>query len=264
MSDAPVFENLRFEVRDGVAFVTLARPRALNALNVRTHEEVARAFAAVRDDPAIRGAVLTGDGEKAFVAGADISELARMGPAEAEAHSRFGQGVFASVETCGKPVAAAINGFALGGGLEIAMACHVRFACPEAKLGLPEVTLALIPGYGGTQRLARLVGPGRALEMVLTGDMIDAAAAERIGLVNRVVPRAELLPTAEAFVRKVASRGPVAVRYAIETVLVGTDRSVAEGYVREQERFGACFGTEDMREGVGAFLEKRKAAFRGR
>lgn len=264
MADPAAFENLRFEVRDGVAFVTVARPKALNALNLRTHEEIERAFAEVRTNADIRGAVLTGDGEKAFVAGADISELVKMGPAEAQAHSEFGQRVFASVENCGKPVAAAVNGFALGGGLELAMSCHVRFACPEAKLGLPEVTLGLIPGYGGTQRLARLVGPGRAFELMLTGDMIDAATAERIGLVNRVVPREELAGAAEAFVRRVATRGPLAVKWAVECVLTGTDRSVAEGYVREQELFGRCFGTDDGREGTTAFLEKRKPRFQGR
>jgi enoyl-CoA hydratase len=207
---------------------------------------------------------VTGDGDKAFVAGADIAELAKMGPPEAAAHSAFGQRVFSSIETCGKPVAAAINGFALGGGLELALACHVRFACPEAKLGLPEVTLALIPGYGGTQRLARLVGVGRALEMILSGDMVDAAAAERIGLVNRIVPRTELVAAALDFVRKVATRGPLAVRYAIAAVLTGTDLSVAAGYLGEQQHFGACFGTEDMREGTKAFLEKRKPQFKGR
>jgi enoyl-CoA hydratase len=264
MAELPPFENLRLEVRDGIALVTLSRPKALNALSTKTHEELALAFDEIRTNPAIGGAVVTGDGDKAFVAGADIAELAKMGPPEAAAHSAFGQRVFSSIETCGKPVAAAINGFALGGGLELALACHVRFACPEAKLGLPEVTLALIPGYGGTQRLARLVGVGRALEMILSGDMVDAAAAERIGLVNRIVPRTELVAAALDFVRKVATRGPLAVRYAIAAVLTGTDLSVAAGYLGEQQHFGACFGTEDMREGTKAFLEKRKPQFKGR
>lgn len=264
MPDAAAAENLRIEVQDGIAVVTVSRPKALNALNDRTLDEIERAFATVRGDAAIRAAVVTGDGEKAFVAGADISELAKMTPSEAQAASAKGQRIFASVEGCGKPVAAAVNGFALGGGLELALACHVRFACPEARLGLPEVTLALIPGYGGTQRLARLVGPGRALEMTLTGDMIDAAAAERIGLVNRVVPREELLATARAWASKAASRGPVALRHAIDAVLTGTDRSLEAGYRREQELFGACFATHDMREGTTAFLEKRKAKFEGR
>jgi len=247
-----------------VALVTVARPKALNALNDRTLDELERAFAEVRTNPEVRGAVLTGDGPKAFVAGADIAELAKMGPAEARAASAKGQRVFASIEACGKVVVAAVNGFALGGGLELALACHVRFACPEAKLGLPETTLGLIPGYGGTQRLARLAGPGRALEMILSGDMVDAAAAERAGIVNRVVPAAELVAQATAFVQRVATRGPVAVRLATEAVLAGADGTVAEGYRAEQEKFGACFGTEDMREGTAAFLEKRKPQFRGR
>lgn len=263
MPDAPTFENLRFEVREGVAVVTVARPKAMNALNDRTLDEIERAFALVAKDPAIAGAVVTGDGEKAFVAGADISELAKMGPEEARSASAKGQRVFASIEACGKCVVAAVNGFALGGGLELALACHVRFACPEAKVGLPEVTLALIPGYGGTQRLARLAGPGRALEMILSGDMIDAAAAERTGLVNRIIPRETLVADAVAFVKRVATRGPVAVRYATQAVFAGTDRSHAEGYAREQDLFGACFATADMREGTNAFLEKRKPAFKG-
>ncbi|MCG3135166.1 MAG: Crotonyl-CoA hydratase [Planctomycetes bacterium] len=258
------FENLRLEVREGVAVVTVSRPKALNALNDRTLDELERAFAAVARDPAVAGAVLTGDGEKAFVAGADIAELAKMGPAEASAASAKGQRVFASIERCGKPVVAAVNGFALGGGLELALACHVRFACPEAKVGLPEVSLGLIPGYGGTQRLARIAGPGRAFEMILSGDMADAASAERYGIVQRIVPRETLVAEAVAFVKKVAARGPVAVRYAAEAVLSGVDGTHEQGYRREQELFGACFATEDMREGTGAFLEKRKAQFKGR
>lgn len=264
MAELRAYENLRFELRDGVAIVTVARPKALNALNDRTLDELDAAFAAVRDDAAIGAAVLTGDGEKAFVAGADISELAAMGAAEAERASAKGQRVFAAIEGCGKAVVAAVNGFALGGGLELAMACHVRLACPEAKLGLPETTLGLIPGYGGTQRLARLVGTGRAFRMILTGDMIDAAAAEAAGLVDQVVPRAELVAAATALAAKAASRGPVAVRHAIAAVLAGADGTAADGYRRERELFGACFETEDMREGTRAFLEKRKARFLGR
>lgn len=264
MPDGPAYDTLRFELREGVAVVTVARPKALNALNDRTLFELEKAFAVVQEDAEIRGAVVTGDGERAFVAGADISELAQMTPEQAEAASARGQRVFAAVEGCGKPVAAAVNGFALGGGLELALACHVRFAAPEAKLGLPEVTLALIPGYGGTQRLARLVGPGRALEMILSGDMVDAATAERIGLVNRVVPREELVGAAVKFVQKVGTRGPVAVRHAIEAVLAGADRSHEQGFRREQELFGRCFATQDMREGTTAFLEKRSPRFTGR
>jgi enoyl-CoA hydratase len=263
MTDPGPFENLRFAVADGVATVTVARGKAMNALNDRTLDELARAFAAVVADPAIKAAIVTGDGEKAFVAGADIAELAAMTPGEARAASKKGQRTFDAIEGCGKVVVAAVNGWALGGGMELALACHVRFACPEAKLGLPEVSLALIPGYGGTQRLPRLVGTGRALEMILGGDPVDAATAERIGLVNRVVPRAELLPAADAFARRVMTRGPLAVKFATEAVLSGGTQSVAAGLAAESEQFAKCFGTEDMKEGTRAFLDKRKAAFKG-
>jgi enoyl-CoA hydratase len=263
MPDPGPLENLRHDVRDGVAFVTLSRPKALNALDDRTLDELERTFAAIRCDAAVRAAVVTGDGEKSFVAGADIAELAAMSPVAAKAASEKGQRVFDSIEGCGKPVVAAVNGFALGGGLELALACHVRFACPEARMGLPEVSLGLIPGYGGTQRLARLVGTGRALEMILSGDMVDAATAERIGLVNRVVARAELLGAAEAFARKVMTRGPLAVRFALDSVLSGPTQSLDAGLRRERDLFALCFGTSDMREGTRAFIEKRKADFKG-
>jgi enoyl-CoA hydratase len=264
MADSDTYENVRYDVRDGVAFVVVSRPKALNALNDRTLDELERVFATIRTDAAVKAVVVTGDGEKAFVAGADISELAKMTPAEAKTASAKGQRVFGRVEDCGKLVVAAVNGFALGGGLELALACHVRFASPEAKLGLPEVTLGLIPGYGGTQRLARLVGPGLAIEMIASGDMIDAAAAERIGLVNRVVPRTELLGAAEAFARRVASRAPLAVRHAIHlTVLTAPEDVGSDGLFRERERFAKCFETSDMREGTQAFLEKRKPTFKG-
>jgi len=263
MSDAQPEENVRFELRDGVAFVTIARPKALNALNDATLDELDRAFARVKSDDAVKAAVVTGDGEKAFVAGADIAELARLTPSEARAASVKGQAVFEAIESCGKLVVAAVNGFALGGGLELALACHVRFACPEAQLGLPEVSLGLIPGYGGTQRLARLVGAGRALEMILSGDRIDAATAERIGLVERVVPRAELVASAEVFARKVMTRGPLAVKFAIESVLRPRGQELRAGYFAESEFFAKCFASEDMREGTKAFLEKRKPTFKG-
>ena len=263
MAETTESENVRVETKDGVAFVTVTRPEALNALNAKVLGSLEQAFRALREDAAVKAVVVTGAGEKSFVAGADIAELAKMSPVEAKAASEFGQRVFGAVEGCGKLVVAAVNGFALGGGLELALACHVRFAAAEAKLGLPEVTLALIPGYGGTQRLARLVGTGRALEMIVSGDMIDAATAERIGLVNRVVPRAELLGAAETFARRVTTRGPLAVRFAIEAVLAGGTQSVASGLGREAELFAMCFTTDDMREGTRAFLEKRKATFKG-
>jgi len=262
MADSDTYENVRFDVRDGVAFVVLSRPKALNALNDRTLDELARVFAAVKSDAAVKAVVVTGDGEKSFVAGADISELANMTSEQAKAASAKGQRVFDAVENCGKPVVAAVNGFALGGGLELALACHVRFACPEAKLGLPEVTLGLIPGYGGTQRLQFLVGPARAVEMIASGDPVDAATADRIGLVNRVVPRAELLGAAEAFARRVATRGPLAVRYALQAIRGGSVETM-KGYEAEREAFAQCFATEDMREGTKAFLEKRKPTFKG-
>lgn len=263
MTELGPFENLRFAVVDGVATVTLARPKALNALNDRTLDELAQVFGAIASETAVKAVIVTGDGEKAFVAGADIGELAGLTPDAAKTASAKGQRVFGAIEGCGKLVVAAVNGFALGGGLELALACHVRFACPEAKLGLPEVSLGLIPGYGGTQRLPRLVGTGRALEMILGGDAVDAAMAERIGLVNRVVPRAELLAAADAFARRVMTRGPLAVAFAIESVLAGGTQSIRAGEGIESEQFAKCFATEDMKEGTRAFLDKRKPQFKG-
>jgi enoyl-CoA hydratase len=256
-------QNVRVEVRDGVAFVTVNRPKALNALNDATHDDLLTAFEAIRDDAGIDAAVLTGEGDKAFVAGADITELADMTPMQAKAASAKGQNVFSTIERCGKPVVAALNGFALGGGLELALACHVRLASEHAKLGLPEVTLGLIPGYGGTQRLARLIGVGRALTMTLTGDMIDAATAERYGLVHQVLPADELLAAAEKLARRIASRGPVAIRLVTEAIVDGAGMGLDDGLRLEQDLFGLAFSTEDMREGTQAFLEKRRAEFKG-
>ncbi len=263
MTDSARPESVRIDVREGLAFVTIARPQALNALDDGTLEALERVFLRIASDASIGAVVVTGEGEKAFVAGADIAELAKMGPEEARAAATRGQRVFDAVERCGRLVVAAVNGFALGGGLELALACHVRFAAAEAKLGLPEVTLGLVPGYGGTQRLARLCGVGRALEIILSGDMVDAATAERFGLVNRVVPRAELLGAAEAFARRVMGRGPLAVRYAIDSVLGGAGLPLAAGLERERTLFALCFATADAREGTTAFLEKRKPKFRG-
>jgi enoyl-CoA hydratase len=263
MTEAGSYSNLELVVDTGVATLTVTRPEALNALNDETFDELADAFGRMIEDDAVKAIVVTGAGGKAFVAGADITELAPLGPVEAKGVSAKGQRIFRKIESCGKPVIAAINGFALGGGLELALACHVRFAAENARLGLPEVTLALIPGYGGTQRLARIVGVGRALEMILSGDMVDAAGAERSGLVNRVCPPDELLATATAFARKVMKRGPLAVRFALEAVLTGAGLPLEDGLRKERDLFALCFSTEDMREGTTAFVEKRKPAFKG-
>ncbi len=258
------FPNLSIETRDGVAVVTVNRPKVLNALNAETISELDRAFAELGTDQAVKGVILTGSGEKAFVAGADIEELAQETPASGQETSRRGQRVFRRIETLGKPVIGAVNGFALGGGLELALACHIRLAAEGAKLGLPEVKLGVIPGYGGTQRLARIVGRGRALEMILSGEMIDAAEAHRIGLVNRVVPLAELLEEAESLMRKILSNGPLAVRYALSAIDQGLDGSLEEGMVLESTLFGLSCATEDMQEGMNAFIEKRAAQFKGK
>lgn len=256
-------ESVLCRVEDGVAIVTISRPKALNALNSRTLDELEATVAELAAEAAVQAIVVTGDGEKAFVAGADIAELAELRPVDAQAASAKGQRVFSALENCGKPVVGAINGFALGGGLELALACHIRIASEKARMGLPEVTLGLIPGYGGTQRLARTVGVGRALQMVQTGDMIDAATAERWGLVTQVCPPADLLDTAVALARKIASRGPVAVRLATDAVLRGLGGSLQDGLNVERDLFGLVFATDDMREGTQAFLDKRKARFRG-
>ena len=261
MSNVTTYEFVSIERRDQVAILTLSRPEKLNALNHALLTELDHAVKALQADAKLRVIVVTGAGEKAFVAGADIGELAVLDTRGAEAASAFGSRIFRQLETGPQAVIAAVNGFALGGGCELALACHIRLASENAKFGLPEVSLGIIPGYGGTQRLARLVGPGRAIEMIASGDMIDAAAAERFGLVNRIVPRAELLGVAEAFAQRVASRGPVAVRYAIDAVVLGAPR--ADGLRHESELFSKCFETQDMREGTKAFLEKRKPEFKG-
>ena len=257
-------ENVRTENRDGVLIVTIDRPKVLNALNAQTVAEIGSVFNAARDDDSVKAVIVTGGGEKAFVAGADIGELAQMNPISGKATASRGQDVFLAIERFPKPVIAAINGFALGGGCELALACHIRIASEKAQIGLPEVTLGIIPGYGGTQRLARLVGKGKALEIICTADRVSAADAERIGLVNKVVPAEQLLQAAEEMARKIASRGPVAVRYAIEAVMNGSDMSFEEGQFLEATLFGLLCATEDMKEGMSAFLEKRAAQFKGR
>jgi enoyl-CoA hydratase len=257
-------ENVKTENRDGVLVVTIDRPKVLNALNAQTVREIGSVFDEARDDATVRAVVLTGGGEKAFVAGADINELAKMDPISGKTTSEIGQDILLKIERFPKIVIAAVNGFALGGGCEIALACHIRIASEKAQLGLPEVTLGIIPGYGGTQRLARLVGKGKALEIICSADRVPAAEAEKIGLVNKVVPPDQLMSTAEEMARKIASRGPVAVRCAIEAVMYGSEMPFEEGQFLEATLFGLLCATEDMKEGMNAFLEKRAANFKGK
>src|SRR5688500_5501470 len=258
------FDNLLIERDDAVAIVTLNRPKLLNALNSQTLTELASAMAAFKDDAGVRAIVLTGAGDKSFVAGADINELAVLSPVEGKEHARRGQTIFDTSEQLGKPVIAAINGFALGGGCELAMACTLRLAADTAKFGQPEINLGLIPGYAGSQRLPRLVGKGVALEMLLTGDMINAQRAYEIGLVNRVVPAAELLVEAKKLAHTLAGKAPIAVRYILDAVHQGLDTPFAQGEYLETSLFGTIASSDDMREGTRAFLEKRKAAWQGK
>jgi enoyl-CoA hydratase len=258
------YQNLLVETRENVTIVTINRPDKLNALNDRTVEELDAAFTAIGIDPVARGVILTGAGEKAFVAGADIAELATQSPVDGRERSLRGQRVLFRIERLGKPVVAAVNGFALGGGCELAMACHVRVASENAKLGTPEVKLGIMCGYAGTQRLPRLVGKGRALEMLLTGEMVDAAEALRIGLVNRVVPREKLLAEAEGLLRKMLANGPVSLRFTLDAVTDGLEMGFDEAQRNEATLFGLICTTEDMKEGTRAFLEKRPARFQGK
>jgi len=258
------FDTLLFEVRDGVAFVTVNRPDKLNALNDQVVEELGQAAERIATDAAIRGAIVTGAGSKAFVAGADIADLVSQGPFDGKARALRGQAVLRRLETCGKPVFAAINGYALGGGCELAMACHLRVAADTAKFGQPEVKLGIAPGYGGTQRLPRLVGKGVALQLILTGETIDAAEAHRIGLVNKVVPAATLLAESEKLLRGILAHGPLAVRLAMEAVDHGLDLTLDDGLLLEANHFGLLAATRDMKEGLTAFLEKRPPRFEGR
>jgi enoyl-CoA hydratase/carnithine racemase len=256
--------NVLYEKKGAIAYVTVNRPKVLNALNTPTWKDLRTAFEDARDDTAVRGVILTGAGNKAFIAGADISELAHVAAFEAEQSSRFGQEVLDLIENLGKPVIAAVNGFALGGGCETAMACTIRLAVETAKFGQPEVTLGLVPGGGGTQRLPRLVGKGRALHLILSGEMIGAQEAYRIGLVNEIVAAAELITRAEAILKKIASNAPIAVKLALEAANMGMDTSQGEGLLLEASYFGLCAATEDKKEGTSAFLEKRAPQFRGR
>jgi len=244
--------------------VTVNRPEVLNALDSDTWGDLERAFEEALEDPGVRGVILTGAGEKAFIAGADISELAEITAVEAQKSSRFGQSVLDLIENLGKPVIAAVNGFALGGGCETAMACTIRIASEKAKFGQPEVTLGLLPGGGGTQRLPRLVGKGRALQLILSGEIISAQEAYRIGLVNEVVPPAELIPRAEAILHRILANAPIAIRLSLEAVNKGVETSQDEGLALEASFFGLCAGTEDKKEGTTAFLAKRVPQFKGR
>jgi enoyl-CoA hydratase len=258
------FDNLLLERDGAVAVVTINRPKVLNALNSATVDDLRRAMLELKTDEAVRAIVLTGAGEKSFVAGADINELAVQTPTSGREHALTGLHVFDVIENLGKPVIAAINGFALGGGCELAMACTLRIAADTARLGQPEINLGLIPGYAGTQRLPRLVGKGRAMEMILTGAPIAADEAQRIGLVNRVVPAAELMTEARKLAAQLAASAPIAMRYIINAVNKGMEMPFAEACQYEATLFGLVASTDDMKEGTRAFLEKRKAAFRGR
>jgi enoyl-CoA hydratase len=258
------FESIHYDKKNAIAYITVDRPKVLNALNMATMGELREAFTAAKNDAEVRVVIFTGAGEKAFIAGADISELNKQNPVEAKEYTHRGQAVLDLIENLGKPVIACINGFALGGGCEIAMACTMRLASENAKLGQPEVKLGLIPGYGGTQRLPRLVGKGLAMQLVLAGEQITAQEAHRMGLVNEVVPQAELIPRAEAIAQKIAANAPLAVQYAMEAVNKGMEMTLAEGLYLEAALFGLICATEDKNEGTKAFLEKRPAQFKGK
>jgi enoyl-CoA hydratase len=257
-------ETVLYEKKGGFAYITMNRPKVLNALNRRALADLRAAFEDVRDDAEVHGVIITGSGDKAFIAGADINEVATDTPVEAEQKTRHGQAVMDLIENLGKPVVAAVNGFALGGGCETALASTVRIASENAKFGLPEVKLGIIPGYGGTQRLPRLVGKGRALQMILTGEIINAQEAYRIGLVNEVVPAPELISRAEAILKQMGSNAPLSVKYALQAVNKGLETSLSEGLLIESSLVAICTSTEDKKEGTSAFLEKRAANFKGR
>jgi len=257
------YQTLLFERRNAIGYVTINRPEKLNALNHKVMEELFDCFQALQKDEEVRVVILTGSGEKAFVAGADINELAVQEPVTGRETSQFGQKVFALIENLGKPVIAAIKGFALGGGCELALACTLRIAAETARLGQPEVKLGLLPGYAGTQRLPRLIGKSRAFELILTGEPVTASEALRIGLVNQVVPATEVLAAAEKAAQKILANAPLAVRLALEAVNHGMELPAAEGEFLEATLFGLCCSTADMKEGTRAFLEKRPAKFTG-
>src|SRR5438445_3961880 len=258
------YENIKVEKRDHIAIVTIDRPKVLNALNMATMSELRQAFTELRDDVETRVVLLTGAGEKAFVAGADINELNKNNPVEAKAYTHKGQAVLDLIENLGKPVIACINGFALGGGCELSMACTFRLASENAKIGQPEVKLGIIAGYGGSQRLPRRRGKGPALQVLLTGEQISAQEALRIGLVNEVVPLVQLLSRGEEIAKKIITNAPMAVQYTLEAVNKGMEMPLAEGLFLEATLFSVACATEDKKEGTSAFLEKRAAAFKGK
>ncbi len=258
------YEFILVEPRNNITQITINRPQALNALNWQTMTELQSALESVRADDNVSGVIITGAGEKSFVAGADIKELASKNPVTAKEFSLQSQEILRYIERFPKPVIAAVNGFCLGGGCELAMACHIRIASQNAKFGQPEVNLGIMCGNGGTQRLPRLVGKGRAIELILTGNMIDADEAHRIGLVNKVTPAAELISAAEEILNTIAARGPIAVKLSLEAIVHGLDMTLEEGVQLESNLFGLCFSTEDMKEGTQAFVEKRKPEFKGK
>lgn len=258
------YQTLLFESKSGIAYVTINRPDKLNALNAQAKQELLQVFEQIKQNEDTHVVILTGAGEKSFVAGTDIGELTELNADTGKLFAMGGQEVFDRIENLGKPVIAAVNGYALGGGCELALACHIRIASENAKFGQPEVNLGIIPGYGGTQRLARLIGKGRAMEMILTGDQIDAQEALRVGLVNRVVPLGELMKTAEAIAQKILSKGQVAIRLALKAVNMTGETNLTDGLALEASLFGVCCGSEDFKEGTKAFLEKRKPVFKNR
>jgi enoyl-CoA hydratase len=259
-----VFKNLIYEVKEGILFLTINRQEVLNSLDPETVDELYDAFLKAKDDPEIKAVILTGAGDKSFVSGADIKSLSTLKPIQGKEFAIRGQKTFSLIENLGKPVIAAVNGFALGGGCELAMACNIRLASENAKFGQPEVNLGIIPGYGGTQRLPRLVGRGIAMELILSGNIIRAEEAFRIGLVNHVYPREELMGQAVKLAKTIMSKGPVAIKLAMEAVNMGIEMNLEEGMIFEANLFGLTVTTEDMIEGTTAFLEKRKAEFKGR
>ena len=263
LASALNLENVVYDKKGPIAYVTLNRPKVMNALNKATINELRSAFEDARDDLAVRGVILTG-GEKAFAAGADIAEIANNTAVEAEQATRRGQALTDLIENLGKPVIAAVNGFALGGGCELAMSCTIRIAAESAKFGQPEVKLGVMPGYGGTQRLPRLVGRGRALKLILSGDIIDAAEAYRIGLVDELEPETHVVERAETVLKKIIANAPLSVKYALEAVNKGLETSMAEGLLIEASLFAICASTDDKKEGTSAFLEKRAPKFQGK